>query len=75
MKNFVSRIWDAISYPFVSLAITLDEDRRQNLDGSWDKYWAKKNCRAELRVLKAQYKADKTIIRNKWRINKDEKHG
>ena len=59
MKNF-----------FVSFVIHLDESRRTNEVGSWDKYWAKKNCKAELRVLKAQYKADKTIIRNKWRIGK-----
>ena len=66
MKNFVSRIWDAISYPFVSIAITLDEDRRQNLDGSWDKYWAKKNRKAELRELRVEYKRNKSAIKNKW---------
>lgn len=70
MKNFVSRIWDAISYPFVSLAITLDEDRRQNLDGHWDKYWAKKNRKAELRELKAKYKQDRKHINMKWEVTK-----
>lgn len=31
--------------PFAWLAIYLDESRRENLDGSWDKYWARKNRR------------------------------
>ena len=30
----------------VAVAVLWDESRRQNLDGSWDKYWAKKNARA-----------------------------
>jgi hypothetical protein len=40
------KIWDAITFPFVSVAVMIDEDRRQNLDGYWDKYWERKNRRA-----------------------------
>lgn len=42
-QNLFQRIWDAITFPFVSIAIVIDEDRRQNLDGQWDKYWERKN--------------------------------
>lgn len=70
MKHRITRIWDAISYPFMSIAIIIDESRRQNLDGEWDSYWAKKNRKAELRELKAEYRRNKTAIRNKWRIEK-----
>ena len=59
-----------IGNPFAPFLVLLDESRRINEDGSWNKYWAKKNCRAELKELKAQYKANKTAIRNKWRTNK-----
>lgn len=37
------RFWDAVTMPFTALAVALDESRRINEDGSWDKYWAKKN--------------------------------
>ena len=43
MKKFIANIWNAITMPFVSLAVLLDESRRINEDGSWDGYWAKKN--------------------------------
>lgn len=56
MKDFLPRLWDAITAPFVSIAVLIDESRRQNLDGSWDYYWAKKNRKTKLRELKAKYK-------------------
>ena len=37
------RFWNAVTMPFTALAVALDESRRINEDGSWDKYWAKKN--------------------------------
>lgn len=70
MRKFTSKLWDAITTPLLSLAVGLDESRRDNLDGSWDSYWAKKNCKAELRELKANYKRQKAEIKNKWRIEK-----
>lgn len=66
MKNLIN----AIIAPFTALAVLLDESRRTNEDGSWDTYWAKKNCRAELRELKAEYRKSKTEIKAKWRVNK-----
>lgn len=42
----LKNLWDAITYPFVSVAILIDEDRRSNLDGYWDKYWERKNRRS-----------------------------
>ena len=41
--KFLRRFWDAVTMPFTALAVAIDESRRQNLDGSWDKYWEKKN--------------------------------
>ena len=70
----IRRIWDNITAPFISFAVSLDESRRINEDGSWDKYWAKKNCKAELRALKAEYKQNKKNIKSWWRIDKNERH-
>lgn len=66
MKNFIAKITE----PFVALSVLLDETRRENLDGSYDSYWARKNCREELRELKAEYRKSKAEIKAKWRINK-----
>lgn len=70
MKKALSKIWDTLSYPFISIAVLLDESRRINEDGSWDAYWAKKNCKAELRELKAEYRTSQAKIKEKWRIEK-----
>ena len=43
--TFLKKIWDRITEPFIAVAVGLDESRRQNLDGSWDKYWERKNRR------------------------------
>ena len=37
------KIWDAVTAPFVSVAVLIDESKRINEDGSWDRYHAKKN--------------------------------
>ncbi len=42
-QNIFARIWEEITYPFVAIAVMIDEDRRSNLDGYWDKYWERKN--------------------------------
>jgi hypothetical protein len=39
------KIWDAITLPFISVAVMIDESRRINEDGSWNAYWAKKNAK------------------------------
>lgn len=70
MKNFITRIGDAISYPFSFFAALLEESRNLNEDGSWDKYWARKNCRAALRDLKAEYKQNRKNIKAFWRVEK-----
>ena len=67
MKHRITRIWDAISYPFLSIAILVDETRRQNLDGEYNAYWARKNEKAELRALRKKYKADKKAIHDKYK--------
>lgn len=66
----MKKLIDAITTPFLSLAVLLDESRRQNLDGEWDSYHARQNCKAELRELKAEYRKNKAEIKNKWRIEK-----
>ena len=41
--SFLRKIWGRISDPFVSVAVMIDESKRINEDGSWDKYHARKN--------------------------------
>ena len=41
--NIFKRLWYRISDPFISVAVLIDESRRINEDGSWDKYWERKN--------------------------------
>lgn len=43
MKKIMIKLWDAITTPFVALVVHLDESRRINEDGSWDKYHERKN--------------------------------
>ena len=43
MENFIAKLWNAITMPFISMAVLIDESRRVNEDGSWDKYWERKN--------------------------------
>lgn len=49
--NIFKRILWAITDPFVGIAVFIDEERRQNLDGRYDDYWRKKNER-EMRKAK-----------------------
>ena len=48
-------------------SILLDESRRQNLDGSWNKYWVRKNRKAELRELKREYRRQKKSVKARWK--------
>ena len=41
--NFLRKIWDNITTPFISVAVMFDESRRINEDGRWDSYWERKN--------------------------------
>ena len=43
MKKFIAKIIESITYPFVAIAVQIDESRRINEDGSWDKYNDRKN--------------------------------
>lgn len=52
---------------FKCVAIIIDESRRQNIDGEWNDYWARKNCRAELKELKRKYRQERKKIKEKWR--------
>lgn len=54
---------------FAWLAVIIDESRRQNLDGEWDGYWARKNKKADLRELKRKYRAERKMIKEKWRLH------
>ncbi len=44
-----SKIKDTITAPFVGVAVLIDEDRRVNEDGYWDKHWERKNRQASRR--------------------------
>lgn len=45
--NLIKDLWGTIAYPFIAIAVLIDESRRINEDGSWGKYNARKNRRAE----------------------------
>lgn len=45
----LKKLWNAITYPFIALSVFMDEDRRQNIDGEYDRYWAKKNAKERKR--------------------------
>ena len=64
----MGHIFEAITAPFVAFSILLDESRRNNEDGSWNDYWARKNCNAELRELRRKYRAEKKAIKAKWTV-------
>lgn len=46
MKKWLSDLWYNITYPFVALYVLYADSKQQNNDGSWDRYWARKNARA-----------------------------
>jgi len=46
MKRKLLRFFEAIALPFISVAVMIDESKRINEDGSWDKYHARRNKRA-----------------------------
>ena len=39
LKNILTKIAE----PFMTIAVLIDESKRINEDGSWDKYWERKN--------------------------------
>lgn len=39
----LKKIWEAITSPFISVAVMIDESKRINEDGSWDKYHERRN--------------------------------
>ena len=41
--KLLKKILEAIFDPFVSVAVMVDESKRINEDGSWDRYWERKN--------------------------------
>lgn len=57
IKKALIAIWDFIISPFISVAVFLDEERRINEDGRYDKYWAKKNARAAKREARKHSRA------------------
>jgi hypothetical protein len=43
MKNIIKKIWEAVTLPFISVAVLVDDSMRYDI--SWESYWAKKNER------------------------------
>ena len=39
----LKKIWEAISSPFISVAVLIDESKRINEDGSWNAHNRKRN--------------------------------
>lgn len=49
MKKWLSDLWYNVTYPFVALYVLYADSKQQNNDGSWDRYWARRNARAAKR--------------------------
>lgn len=47
--KLIKRILEAIAYPFTAFWVIVDETRRENLDGEYNKYWERRNRREERR--------------------------
>lgn len=41
MKKFFKNIIEAIISPFVAIAVLIDESKRIDEDGSWERHWEK----------------------------------
>lgn len=52
MKNWFKKLLETITEPFVSVAVMVDESKRMNLDGSWDKYHERRNQKLMKRLEK-----------------------
>lgn len=55
--KFFSDLWFCLTFNFNTIACMLDEERRINEDGRYDKYWAKKNARAAKREARKHSRA------------------
>ena len=47
MKKFLIDLWDSIKWAITAPIIHYLDCRQQNIDGSWDKYHARRNARKE----------------------------
>jgi len=56
----MKKIIQAIADFFTGFAVVLDESRRTNEDGSWDKYWERRNRREARREAKIAHKRTKS---------------
>lgn len=63
MEKFIA----TITAPIRFASVIIGETREQNLDGSYDYYWARKNQKAELRALRKKYRAEKKTVKDKYR--------
>ena len=60
--KIVAKIWEIVTAPFTRLAVHLDESRRENLDGSWDKYWERKNLKMRKLERRKKVKTMQVVI-------------
>lgn len=49
MKKVLKKLFDAVAFPFIALAVHIDESRRTNEDGSWDSCIYRQNKKSALR--------------------------
>lgn len=50
LKRFIENI----AAPFIGFAVLIDESRRTNEDGTWDKYWERRARKNERRNAKGK---------------------
>lgn len=63
MEKFIA----VVTAPIKFASVIIGETREQNLDGSYNEYWARKNEKAELRELRKKYRAEKKAIKDRYR--------
>ena len=51
-NNLLRRLWEAITSPFVAISVCIGESKELNENGSWDKYWERKNKKSMKRLEK-----------------------
>lgn len=50
--KLVKKVCESIKDSFTALAVLIDESKRNNEDGSWDKYWERKKRKESKKVVK-----------------------
>lgn len=56
--KLLQKIWEAITLPFISVAVMIDESKRINEDGTWNEYHRKRNEKQRRKEERKERKHD-----------------